>query len=85
MKKAKYNKITWEENEKAGGYIVYRKVGKSGSWKKVTTIEDGETTAYKDTNVKKGKTYYYTVRAYRVKDGTKYTSTYDSEGIKVKR
>ncbi len=85
VKKAKYNKVVWEENEKAGGYIVYRKTSKSGSWKKVAVIEDSEKTAYKDTNVKKGKTYYYTVRSFRVKNGKKYISTYDTAGIKVKR
>ena len=85
VKKSEYNRFTWEENEKAGGYIVYRKTSKSGSWKKVATIEDGETASYKDTDVKKGKTYYYTVRAYKVKSGTKYYSPYDSDGVKVKR
>ncbi len=85
VKKSKYNKVVWEENEKAGGYIVYRKTSKSGSWKKVAVIDDNSKTAYKDTDVKKGKTYYYTVRSYRVKNGQKYVSTYDTEGIKVKR
>ena len=85
VKKSGYNKITWEENEKAGGYIVYRKTSKSGSWKKVATIEDGSTTSYKDKDVKKGKTYYYTVRAYKVKSSKKYVSVYDTAGVKVKR
>ncbi len=85
VKKSKYNKVTWEENEKASGYIVYRKTSKAGSWKKVAVIDDNSKTAYKDTDVKKGKTYYYTVRSYRVKNGQKYVSTYDTEGLKVKR
>ena len=84
-KKSKYNRVTWEENEKATGYIVYRKTKKSGSWTKVATIEEGDVTSYKDTDVKKGKTYYYTVRAYKAKNGVKYTSVYDSEGLKIKR
>ena len=85
VKKSKYNKVVWDENEKAGGYIVYRKTKKSGSWKKVAVIDDSETAYYKDTDVKKGKTYYYTVRAYKVKNGTKYVSKYDTTGLKVKR
>ena len=85
VKKSGYNKITWEENEKATGYIIYRKTKKSGSWKKVAMIEDGGKTAYKDTDVKKNKTYYYTVRSYRVKDSVKYISHYDTTGLKIKR
>ena len=85
VKKSGFNKVTWEENEKAGGYIVYRKTSKSGSWKKVATIKESDTTYYKDTSVKKGKTYYYTVRAYKIKDEIKYISTYDTDGVKVKR
>mgnify|MGYP002627200546 CR=1 FL=1 len=84
-KKSSYNKLTWVENEKAGGYVIYRKTKKAGSWQKVAQVESGDITSYKDKDVKKGKTYYYTVRAYKVKSSKKYVSVYDTAGVKVKR
>ncbi len=59
--------ITWAKSEQADCYQIYRKVS-GGSWKLVKTTKDGKTVKYKDTNVKAGTKYTYSVKV--VKDGT---------------
>jgi len=56
-------KVSWKKVSGAKGYAVYRKKGKNGSWKQLTTTTK---TSYTDTaSLSAGKNYYYTVRAYR--------------------
>ena len=70
-------KVSWNKVEGATKYTIYRATSKNGTYKKV-----GKTTTnvYKDTSVKKGKTYYYKI----VANGTKslYTS-YKSSAAKI--
>ncbi len=61
--------LTWTANYGANGYEVYRADSKNGKYKKLATVKKG-LTSYKDTSVKKGKTYYYKVRAYWKSDKT---------------
>ncbi|SFQ07233.1 Cysteine protease, C1A family [Lachnospiraceae bacterium XBB1006] len=56
-KSGKTLSLSWKKDNMASKYAVYRKV-KGGSYKKVKTLSK---TTFKDTNVKKGKTYYYYV------------------------
>lgn len=59
------------------------------------TVKDGSkplkkdtdyTVSYKNTKLKKGKTYYYKVRAYRMVDGKKIYGAYSSvESVKMKK
>ncbi|MBE5906969.1 MAG: hypothetical protein E7277_09370 [Lachnospiraceae bacterium] len=56
-KSGKTLSLSWKKDSMASKYAVYRKV-KGGSYKKVKTLSK---TTFKDTNVKKGKTYYYYV------------------------
>jgi fibronectin type 3 domain-containing protein len=54
--------LSWKKVTGATGYIVYRSTSKNGTYTKV-----GTTTSLKYTDkkgLKKGKTYYYKVRAY---------------------
>lgn len=69
--------IKWSKISGADGYIVYRKTEK-GNWTKITTIKQPTTTTFTDTSAKKGKVYYYTVKAY---SGSCY-GCYNSKGIK---
>ncbi len=74
-------KFTWKKVTGADSYIVYRKTGSSGNWKELATVEGGSKVSYTDKTAKKGKTYYYSVRA------SKYgffRSAYDKNGLKIK-
>lgn len=73
-------KVKWKKVSAASGYYVYRKVS-GGKWSKIGTIKNKNTVTYTDKTAKVGKTYYYTVRAY--KGSVK--SSYVKAGIKGKR
>lgn len=68
-----YNKIklTWNRYSSASGYVVYRSTSRTGTYREVRTIGSNATTAYTDTKVTPGKTYYYKIRPYRNIGGTK--------------
>ncbi len=70
-----YNKgitIKWADVHGASKYYVYRKQGKSG-WKRIGTTEN---LLFKDTGIKFGTKYIYTVRA----NGNGVTSSYNKDG-----
>lgn len=72
--------VKWNAAEQADGYYVYRKVN-AGSWKRIGNTGKR---SFKDSDVKVGNTYTYTVRAYnKVSSGTIYGS-YDTKGKSVK-
>ncbi|MGN0295340.1 MAG: polysaccharide deacetylase family protein [Lachnospiraceae bacterium] len=75
-------KVTWTAVNGAEGYRIYRKGTSSGSeWKRIAQISGQSQSRYVDRTAAKGKTYRYTVRAYR-KAGKKIVlSTYDKKGI----
>ena len=68
----------WNKVSGASGYYVYRKTG-SGDYEKIATVKGGSKVSYVDKKAKKGKTYYYTVKAYY----SSYSSAYRS-GLKIK-
>ncbi len=70
--------FSWEEVTGASGYLVYRKTG-SGEWKQIAKVTGASTESYLDTTAKKGKTYYYSVRAY----SGSYKSAYNTTGLKI--
>lgn len=72
--------VTFKWNKVSGvsGYYVYRKTG-SGDYEKIATVKGGSKVSYVDKKAKKGKTYYYTVKAY----SGSYSSAYRS-GLKIK-
>ncbi len=70
-------KISWKSVFGATGYAVYRKISGGSSW---TLIGTTTSTSYTDKTVlSAGKTYYYTVRAYRGDEETALANKYDSE------
>lgn len=76
-------KLTWKSLKTVDGYVIYRKTGKNGSYKKIKTAADKKSSGYTDKTAKKGKTYYYRIRAYRLLDGKKVYGSY-TQTIKVK-
>ena len=76
-------KLTWKSLKTVDGYVIYRKTGKNGSYKKIKTAADKKSGGYTDKTAKKGKTYYYRIRAYTLVDGRKVYGSY-TQGIKVK-
>lgn len=62
--------VSWSKVKGADGYIVYRATKKSGKYKQVKVLTSAKKTKYSDKKVKKGKTYFYKVKAYK-KNGTK--------------
>ena len=69
----------WNEVTGASGYLVYRKTG-SGDWEEIAKVTGTSTNSYVDKTAKKGKTYYYSVRAY----SGSYKSAYNTSGLKIK-
>ena len=66
-------KLTWKKSISATGYEVYRATG--GSWKKIATVKS---ISYTNKKLKKGTTYKYKVRAYKVINGKKLYSGYST-------
>lgn len=75
--------VKWNKVTGATGYKVYYKTSKNGSWKCLKTTNN-KTTSYTKTGLTKGKTYYFTVKAYRTVSGKTYNGSYATKSIKVK-
>lgn len=69
------NKLSWDAVSGAGGYEVYRATSKTGKFQKVAAIA-AEKTSYINTGLTCGKTYWYKLRAYKIKSGKKVYSKY---------
>ena len=77
-------KLSWKKAKNADGYVVYMKSGK-GKYKAVKTITNGKTVSYTRKNLKRGKTYYFKVRAYRKVNGQKVYGNYSgAKKVKIK-
>ncbi|MEG0829431.1 MAG: fibronectin type III domain-containing protein [Anaerovoracaceae bacterium] len=75
--------ISWKKVSGANGYVLYKSTSKNGKYGKKKTVTSGTTLKYKDTKLKKGKTYYYKIRAYKKANGkTVYGSLSSAKGIK---
>ena len=68
--------LMWDEQDSAGGYIVYRSERKDSGYARVAKIIGSENTSYIDGNIEKGKKYYYKIRAYNTSAGTSFYSDY---------
>lgn len=76
--KAGKKKVTvkWTALDGAEGYVVYRSFKKNKGFKAVKTIKKAKTVKFTDKKVKKGKKYFYKVRAYKMYDGNKLFGAY---------
>lgn len=72
-------KLSWKKVKNADGYKIYMKSGNE-KYKAVKTISNGKTVSYTKKNLKKGKTYYFKVRAYCKVNGKKVYGSYS--GVK---
>lgn len=76
--------ITWKKVSKVTGYEIYRSTSKSKGYKKIKTVKKNKITSFTDTKLKKGKTYYYKVRAYKTVKKQKYYSGYSKiKAVKI--
>ena len=75
--------VKWNKVTGATGYKVYYKTSKNGKWIGLKTTNN-KTTSYTKTGLTKGKTYYFTVKAYKSVGGKAYSGRYTAKGMKVK-
>ena len=75
--------VKWSKVTGASGYKVYYKTSKNGSWKTLKTANN-KTTSYTKTGLTKGKTYYFTVKAYRTVGGKTYNGAFATKSVKIK-
>lgn len=73
--------VKWSKVTGASGYIVYYKISSNGSWKKLKTTTG---TSFTKTGLIKGRTYYFTVRAYRNVNGKTYNGSFTTKSIRIK-
>ena len=75
--------VKWSNVTGTSGYKVYYKTSKNGSWKTLKTCSN-KTTSYTKTGLSKGRTYYFTVKAYRTVGGKTYNGAFTTKSVKVK-
>lgn len=73
--------VSWKKVSGASGYQVYRSTKKTSGFKNVKTITKGSTVKYVNKSLKKKKTYYYKVRAYRTVGKTKVYGSFSAVKI----
>jgi ribosomal protein L29 len=78
-------KLSWTAlKDNATGYRIYRKT-KGGKYAKVKTITKASTASWTNKGLKKGKTYYYKVRAYKsITSGELWGTSSNTAKAKVK-
>ncbi len=69
-------KIRWKREKKASGYQIMMKIGKKGAFKRIKTIKKNKIVSYTKKKLKKGKVYYFKVRAYKVIEKKKVYGAY---------
>lgn len=75
--------VKWSKVTGATGYKVYYKTSKNGKWVGLKTTNN-KTTSYTKTGLVTGRTYYFTVKAYRTSNGKTYNGKYVTKSVKVK-
>lgn len=73
-------KIKWKKVANATAYMVYRKAGSKGKWKRVKTTKS---TSFTNTGLKSGTRYTYKVISYK-QNGTKRSFSQYSSGRTVR-
>ncbi|MCR5766420.1 MAG: fibronectin type III domain-containing protein, partial [Treponema sp.] len=75
--------LKWKKVKGVKGYTVYCKKSKKGKWKKLKTVS-AKKTSYIKKKLKSGKSYYFTVKAYKVINGKKVYGKFTTKKVKVK-
>lgn len=79
-------KLSWKKVNGASGYKVYRATKKNGKYTLVKTIKNIKTVKFTDKKVKKNKTYYYKVSAYKTVAKKVVKGAYSAKAkVRVKR
>lgn len=73
--------LKWNKINGATGYIAYYKTSAKDTWKRIAVTSG--TTALK-TGLTKGKTYYFTVKAYRNYNGLTYNGKFITKTARIK-
>lgn len=76
-----YSKITvkWDKQKSVTGYRIYRKTGKSGSYRLIKKIKGANHTTYADSSISPNGSYYYKIRAYKTVKKKDHYSSYSNE------
>lgn len=78
-------KLTWKKISGANGYEIIMSTKKSSGYKLIKTFKSDSKIQYTKANLKKDKTYYFKIRAYKIVDGTKHYGKYcAAKKVKVK-
>ena len=78
--------ISWKKVKGASGYEVYRSTKKNGKYAAVKTINKGKKVTFTNKNLKKGKTYYYKIKAYKKVNGKKVLGQFSAvKSVKIKK
>ena len=84
--KTRSAKLTWKKVSGATGYVVYRSRKKSSGFKRIATFKKNTTVRYTNKKLRKGRTYYYKIRAYRTVNGkTVYGKFTTVKAVKIKK
>lgn len=75
--------LKWKKAPGAAGYEIWRATNKKGKYAKVKTIKSGKTVTFKNTGLKKKKTYYFKMRAFKRVGGKTFYSTFSA--VKYKK
>lgn len=78
--------VKWQVDNSVSGYEIYRSTRKKTGYKKIYTVKGAYYDGMRNWKLKKKKTYYYKVRAYKVVDGKKYYGAFSKvKFAKVKK
>ncbi len=69
--KSRTIKLRWKKVKKADGYEIYMRKSKKGKYKRIKNIKNVKKLTYVKKGLKKGKTYYFRIRAYKKVGGQK--------------
>ena len=73
--------IKWSKVKGATGYTVCYKTKAKGAWKELKSLKK---TSYTKKKLKSGKTYFFTVKAYKKYKGKTYTASFQTKKVKIK-
>ncbi len=76
--------LQWSQSVKASGYILYRKLSGDKSYSRLTTVAGDSVLSYTDASVESGKTYTYTVKAYKRHNNLTSYSSVTSAGKSIR-
>lgn len=75
--------IKWKKVSGADGYYIYRSTKANGTYTRVGSVKGASKLTYVNQGVTTGKKYYYQVKAYRVVNGKKVTSSFSNAKAKA--